>query len=100
MKIRFYSTFREHTGCASLQLDITESSTIKQVIDHLVEIKPQLRRLWFNKNGDLHGHVHITLNQVDIFSIGEGLETQVKQDDVLDFFPPISGGISNVEQPV
>jgi MoaD family protein len=92
MKINLFSTFREHAGVKSIELHFTESVDVHSVISRILADFPQLRRIWLNTDGDLYGHVHISLNQVDIMTFPERLDTLVKDGDVLDFFPPITGG--------
>ena len=92
MKVKFFSTFREHAGVSTIDLNLNEQISIKQVIGILLDSYPSLQRIWLNESGELHGHVHITINQVDVMAKPDGLDTLVGQNDQLDFFPPITGG--------
>lgn len=92
MKINLYSTFREHAGVKTIEVALPEKASVRWVIQRILETHPALRRLWLDKNNQLHGHVHIGLNQVDIMAYPDQMETIVGDKDVLDFFPPITGG--------
>lgn len=92
MKVNFYSTFREHAGVKTATISAPEDATIRWIISKVLEEFPGLNRLWLDKSGALHGHVHISLNQVDVMALPNQLDTVVKEEDVVDFFPPITGG--------
>ena len=92
IKVNFFSTFREKAGVTSINLDLQEGCTIHQLIFLILDKLPSLRQVWLDKSGELHGHVHIGLNQVDVMALPEGMNTVCKDNDVIDFFPPITGG--------
>jgi MoaD family protein len=92
MKINFYSAFREYAGIKSIELKVSESENVHSIIVRILADYPELRRLWLSADGNLYSHVQISLNQVDIMTYPDRLDTLIKERDVLDFFPPITGG--------
>ena len=92
MKVNLYSTFREHAGAAHIELELEPGATAAWAINELLKSYPVLERLWLDKSGNLLGHVHICINQVDVQSLINGLDTLLKPQDTLDIFPPVTGG--------
>jgi MoaD family protein len=92
MKVNFFSTFREQVGTKTLEVPLPVGDTVHDLIFEILRRKPTLERYWLDETGHLFGHVHISLNQVDVMALPDGLDTQLKPDDVIDFFPPITGG--------
>jgi molybdopterin converting factor small subunit len=95
MKVNLYSTFREHAGIAHFELELQPGATAGWAIGELLKRYPALEKLWLDAKGDLHGHVHVCINQVDIHSLPKGLDTIVEPQDTLDIFPPVTGGQEN-----
>lgn len=92
MKINFYSTFRECLGVSSIKIDLPTKTTVKRLVEELLLSYPNLQPFWLDKQGELYGHVHISINQVDVMAFPDKMDTQVSEDDVIDFYPPITGG--------
>jgi MoaD family protein len=92
MKVNLYSTFREHAGAAHIELEPEQDATAGWAIRELLRRYPALAKLWLDSNGDLHGHVQVCINQTDIQSLPDGLDTLLQPQDTLDIFPPVTGG--------
>lgn len=84
MIVNFYSTLREKTGKVSTKLDYEQIS-----VDTLIEslnIKD-----YIIKNNEIVPGTMILLNGKNIAHLN-GLDTIVKKNDTVDFFPPAAGG--------
>jgi MoaD family protein len=92
MQVNLFSTFRETAGTKNFNLDIAPNTTVTEAINKTLQCYPGLRRLWLDANGRLRVHVVICVNQTDVTVLPDGMETKLRPDDVLDIFPPISGG--------
>ncbi len=92
MQINLYATFRLIAGVRRFELDLPEGVTMNEAIQAIVAAQPALRKHWLNDQGELHAHVHAFVNGVDVSTLPDGLDTRLKAEDVLDFFPPVAGG--------
>lgn len=92
MRANLYATFRLLANTKSVQVDLPPGSSVRQVVSAVVKQLPVLRPHWLDRSGELHAHVHIFLDGVDVATLPENLDTPVPADGVLDFFPPVAGG--------
>ncbi|MCJ7625132.1 MAG: MoaD family protein [Anaerolineaceae bacterium] len=92
MQVNLFSTFREHTGTKDFDLDIPPNTSVMGAVSKILQRYPMLRRLWLDANDQLRVHVIICVNQTDVMALPDGMETRIKPDDILDIFPPITGG--------
>lgn len=92
MQANLYATFRLLAGVKVIPLDLQDGKTIQEAILAIIEKHPVLRSHWLNQVGELHAHVHVFLNGVDTSTLPDGLQTRLKCEDNLDFFPPVAGG--------
>lgn len=92
MQFNLYATFRLLAGAKTFNLDLPEGVTVRQAVDAMVAAHPVLRPHWLDASGELHAHVHIFVNGLDVQNMPEGIEMPLKSTDVLDFFPPVGGG--------
>jgi len=65
--------------------------TVGALIEDLEGRFPGFRQQLYNDNGELHRFVNIYLNDEDIRYMG-GINTPLKQGDVLDILPALAGG--------
>jgi sulfur-carrier protein len=94
LQINLYATFRLIAGVKSIRLDSPDDTPIMEVIQEIVKIYPVLQNHWLDENGEIHAHVHVFLNGNDAAILPLGLNTPLKSQDTLDFFPPVAGGIT------
>lgn len=94
MQVNLHATYRIVTGVKSVQLDRLSGATIENVLIELVTRYPQLRLELFGEGGTLLGHVHVFVNRRDITHWKDNQVVLLQPDDVIDLFPPISGGFS------
>lgn len=92
MQINFYAAFRLHAGMKTLTLDLPAGTTMRNAMNAIVEKIPALKIDWFDKDGELHAHVHGFVNGSDVSTLPHGWDTPLAPDDVLDFLPPVAGG--------
>ncbi|RLG52433.1 MAG: molybdopterin synthase sulfur carrier subunit [Thermoproteota archaeon] len=89
VKVKLFATLRESTGVSQLDLELT-GSKVADVIYTLVDMYPQLSSM-LDSNGKLKKFYKVFLNGRDIDHI-KGLDSPIKEGDVLAIFPPVAGG--------
>jgi molybdopterin synthase sulfur carrier subunit len=94
MQVNLYATFRLLAGSKTLQIDLPPGTTVRQAVDAVIEQRPVLRSHWLDDAGEIHAHVHIFINGHDVQNMEQGEDTPLQPGDVLDFFPPVAGGIN------
>ena len=92
MEVRFYATLRQITGCRSVTLPLPAGSTVRRVIDTVLEQYPAMRGDLLDETGELLGHVHVFINGRDAPYLENGLDTTLASGDTVDVFPAVAGG--------
>jgi len=68
-----------------------KGGTVAQVLDDIDSRYPGFKSQMYTPDGKLHRFVNVYLNDEDIRYTG-GVETALKQGDVLDILPALAGG--------
>lgn len=92
MKVHFYATLRDVTGQKTVDIDLPENATVRQLVDKIVILYPLLRSKLLDENGDLWGHVHIFINGRDAPFLENALQTVIRPADTISIFPAVGGG--------
>ncbi len=92
MKVSFYATLRDVVGQKTVDIDITEKATVRQLIDAIVKRYPLLRDKLLNEDNNLWGHVHVFINGRDSPFLDNEMQTVIKPDDTINVFPAVGGG--------
>lgn len=92
MKVHFYSTLREVVGQKTVDFDLPEGVTIKQLVDEVVHQYPLLKRELLDEQGDLYRHVHVFVNGRDVPFLEDRVETPLSSRDKISIFPAVGGG--------
>jgi molybdopterin synthase sulfur carrier subunit len=92
MKVNFYATLRDVVGQKTVDIDIPESATVRQLVDTIVELYPLLRDKLLNEEDNLWGHVHVFINGRDAPFLEDEMQTVIKPDDTISIFPAVGGG--------
>ncbi len=92
MKVNFFATFRPIVGGKTVEVDFVEESTLRQLLQLLVERFPPMAAELFDDAGNLRGHVHVFVNGRDSAYLADQLDTRIGADDVVNIFPPVGGG--------
>ncbi len=91
MQVRFYATLRDLIGQARLDIPLTGMDNVGQVLEALARTYPALDPKFWDANRKLTSYVTVLLNGRAIEYL-QGVETPVKESDVLSLFPPVGGG--------
>jgi molybdopterin synthase sulfur carrier subunit len=90
VKIEVYGYLRDLVGWKSVELDLAEDSTIGQLLELLVNQKPEVKGLLFEE-GDLRSYLKVLVNGKDYRLLG-GLKAKLKDGSIISIFPPVGGG--------
>ena len=92
MKVHFFATLRVVTGKKTIDIDIPEDATVRQLVDAIITRFPLMHDKLLQENGNLWGHVHVFINGRDAPFLEDQLETVIKPSDTISIFPAVGGG--------
>lgn len=92
MEVNFYATLRDVTGQKTVDIDLPEHATVRQLVDAVVEIYPLLRDKLLNQDDKLWGHVHVFINGRDAPFLEDEMQTVIRPEDTINIFPAVGGG--------
>ena len=92
MKVNFYATLRDVTGQKTVDIDLPENATVRQLVDAVVERYPLLRDKLLNPENRLWGHVHVFINGRDAPFLDDEMRTVIRPEDTINIFPAVGGG--------
>ena len=79
-------------GQKTVELDIPNNATVRQLVDAIVVRYPLLHDKLLNNDNNLWGHVHVFINGRDAPFLDLELQTVIKPDDTISIFPAVGGG--------
>ena len=92
VKVRFFAELREIVGIKEKILEVTNSPTIYNVLNLLVNIYGKtFEEKIFDEKGGLSENYIILLNGKNIRLL-KGLDTTLQDGDEIAIFPPVAGG--------
>ena len=89
--VRYYGIVNEATGVRSEEIQLQYGSTVKDLLDKLIQKYHAPLERYLQNNRGLIDYLTISVNEVDIFSL-EKYETVLQNDDRIFLMPPIGGG--------
>lgn len=90
ISIQLPSVLRDYVeGRAELQAD---AERVTDALHGLTRRYPLLRRHLFGEAGELRDYVNVYLNQDEVRDLPAGVETPLRDGDVLLILPSIAGG--------
>ncbi len=92
MKVNFYATLRQVIGQKSVDFDLEQGATVRDLVQEMLIRFPALQRELFDQDGIMFAHVHIFVNGRDAPFLEHALDTEVKPEDVIGVFPAVGGG--------
>jgi len=66
MIVKFYSTLREIVGQKTVEFDLHENVTVRQLVDEVIRQYPSMKRELVDDEGNLYQHVHVIVNGRDV----------------------------------
>lgn len=92
MKVNFFATLRQIVGKKTVEFELAESATVRQLLDLIVETYPPMRAELLDEQGNLYQHVHLFVNGRDVPYLLDRIETVINPHDVINVFPAVGGG--------
>jgi sulfur-carrier protein len=92
MKVNFYSTLREIVGQKTVEIDLPENTTVRQLVEEIIRQYPLLERELVDERGNLYQHVHVFVNGRDVPFLVDRVDTQLSMADKISIFPAVGGG--------
>ena len=91
--VKLYSVLREIAGKSTLKMEVPDKSSVKDVIDKIIhQFKEGFEdRYRLVGGGNITEYFLVFVNNTPISHLA-GLETKIKEGDVLDILEPVSGG--------
>ena len=90
MKIKFFATYRDLTGCK--ELDIPAPADALALLETLaLRFGPAMRKKLFAEGGVVSEDVILFVNGRNIFHIS-GTDTPLSETDTVSLFPMVAGG--------
>jgi molybdopterin synthase sulfur carrier subunit len=87
--VRIPTPLRRITGGAS-RVD-SQGATVREALDHLVVLHPELGERVYDENGDLRRFINLFVSGEDIRFL-EGLDTPINDGAELSIVPAVAGG--------
>ena len=92
MKVSFYATIRAIVGTKTLEIDLSDGSSVQDLLDRLTERCPPLGEKLFDADGKLSRSVQIFVDGRGAAYLPDGLETKLRPENAVDIFPAVAGG--------
>jgi sulfur-carrier protein len=92
MQISFYATLRKIVGRKTVDVPLPETPTLQDLLDTVLRIYPDLREYLLDDAGELSRHVHLFVDGRSSKYLTLGMETRIRSDQKVEFFPAVAGG--------
>ena len=92
MKVNFFATLRDLAGGKSVEFDVQEGVTARELLDTVVTRFPLMRKELLDQDGRMYGHVHFFINGRDVQFLDDEFQTRITHNDTVNIFPAVGGG--------
>lgn len=92
VEVRFFTSLREITGEKVEKIQLNGIITVEELLSKLSKkYGGEFKEYLYNEEGNLHGYLSILVNGKST-KILQGLDTKLKEGDVIAILPPVGGG--------
>ena len=91
LTIRLFATLRDIAGSKTLAVPFESGGTVRDLIEAIWQVKPELAAKILDEDEELTGLVHIFVHGRNIIWL-DGLDTVITGTDDLVLIPPVAGG--------
>jgi molybdopterin synthase sulfur carrier subunit len=92
MRLKLFADLAEVAGDQEVDVAVDPGATVGDALDSLFEGRPALAERVLDGEGEIRDSVNVLRNGRNVRTAGEGLDTELDEDDELALFPPVSGG--------
>jgi sulfur-carrier protein len=92
MKVNFFATLRDIAGGKTVEFDVEQGVTAKELLDAIVHRFPLMKKELLDPSGRMYGHVHLFINGRDVQFLDDEFRTKVTVEDTVNIFPAVGGG--------
>lgn len=90
-KFKFHGTLKGHVPPGELMLD--GSRTVAESLAAISEQHAALKKVLYDEStGAFHEYLVVVVNEEQVQFLDEGMDTRLQAEDVVQVFPPVSGG--------
>jgi molybdopterin converting factor small subunit len=90
-KFKFHGTLRDHVAGGEVIIDGDRS--VAESLSEIAEAHASLKKvLYVNGADELHDFYRVLVNDEMVEFLDDGMETRLSAKDVVQVFPPVSGG--------
>ncbi|MBI5667826.1 MAG: MoaD family protein [Chloroflexi bacterium] len=89
--IHLFATLRDLTSAKQIEVPFRDGQTVRELIQSVSQISPALADKMVNERGELTGLVHVLVDGRNVEWL-DGLDTTIRESDMLVFLPPAAGG--------
>jgi molybdopterin synthase sulfur carrier subunit len=93
MIVNYYATLRQVVGVRQVEFSLPQGSTLRQLIEEMVQRFPDLKGEMLDQRGNLQSHIHIFVNGRDSTLLDGSSDSILSPDDTISIFPPVGGGL-------
>jgi len=92
MKVNFFATLRYIAGGKTVEFDVDQGISAKELLNTIVEKFPPMKKELLDDAGHMYGHIHLFINGRDVQFLDDAFQTKIMTDDVVNVFPAVGGG--------
>ena len=91
VRVRFYGMVYDEVGTREWDMELDGDSTVNDLLSTIVERHSSLGNFVYDDTGVFREYLEVAVNHTDIIGLN-GLETVLKEGDIVLIMPPIGGG--------
>jgi MoaD family protein len=92
VKIRVFAYLKENFNIKEATLTVKAGATIKNVLEKFAENYGVFHYIFDEETGGISRRILLAVNGVAVTQLADGLNTRIKEGDVLALIPPVVGG--------
>jgi molybdopterin synthase sulfur carrier subunit len=92
VEVRFFTSLREITGKKKEEVQLQSTITVEELLTGLSKkYGEEFREYFYNEEGNVHDYLLILVNGKST-NVLQGLDTELKEGDIIAVLPPVGGG--------
>lgn len=92
VEVRFFTSLREITGKKKEEVQLQSTINVEELLTELSKkYGGEFREYLYNEDGNVHNYLSILVNGKSTNAL-QGLDTELKEGDIIAILPPVGGG--------